>query len=106
MRTRAHRYTDFVEQCKHLDRTSAEKYVLLMTDRIDTSEFYQQTIFTASSGEPRVKASQCFTKYKYRGEAEADAEGDARGPAIVATQAWSRATGVTKSSAWMRTTGG
>lgn len=74
-------------------------HVLLGTDRIDTSEFYQQTIYTASSGEPRVKASQCFTKYKYRGEAEADAEGDARGPAIVATQARSRATEFTNSPA-------
>lgn len=55
-------------------------------DRIDTSEFYQQTIFTSSTGEPRVKASQCFTKYLFRDEAVAEAEGPTQGPAIVATQ--------------------
>lgn len=32
---------------------------------------------------PRVKASQCFTKYKFRDEKAAEAAG---GPAIVATQ--------------------
>jgi hypothetical protein len=87
-------------------------------DRIDTSEFYQQTIFTSDASEPRVKArlvqrpilgwhtpvtcawfqlnelsdspkcvsaaqaSQCFTKYKYRG----DAASGSGGPGIVATQ--------------------
>ena len=51
--------------------------------RIDTSEFYQQTIFSASSGEPRVKASQCFTKYRFRNDAAAAADD---GVNIVATQ--------------------
>jgi hypothetical protein len=36
-----------------------------------------------SAGQPRVKASQCFTKYKHRDEEAAAA---ANGPAIVATQ--------------------
>jgi hypothetical protein len=35
----------------------------------------------AAGGAPRVKASQCFTKYLWRDEAEAG-----EGPAIVATQ--------------------
>ena len=58
----------------------------LSPDRIDTSEFYQQTIFANPTGEPRVKASQCFTKYLFRDEAQAEAEGPTHGPAIVATQ--------------------
>jgi hypothetical protein len=33
--------------------------------------------------QPRVKASQCYTKFKFRAEAAAEAAG---GPAIVATQ--------------------
>ena len=38
----------------------------------------------AGRPEPRVKASQCFTKYRWRPEAEAGAGG----AAIVATQVW------------------
>ncbi len=37
----------------------------------------------SSSGTPRLKASQCFTKYKWRPLEQAAAAG---GPAIVATQ--------------------
>jgi hypothetical protein len=37
----------------------------------------------SSSSAPRIKASQCFTKYKWRSEAAATQDG---GPAIVATQ--------------------
>lgn len=35
--------------------------------------------------EPKVKASQCFTKYKWRDDAAAQRES---GPQIVATQVW------------------
>lgn len=38
---------------------------------------------TAVAARPRVKASQCYTKYKWRDEKAAEAAG---GPAIVATQ--------------------
>ncbi|KAK9840049.1 hypothetical protein WJX74_002564 [Apatococcus lobatus] len=50
-------------------------------DRLDTSEFFQQIFEKPDSPEPRVKASQCFTKYKWRSEASSQG-----GPAIVATQ--------------------
>jgi hypothetical protein len=41
------------------------------------------SLFCFAAARPRVKASQCFTKYKWRDEAAAEAAG---GPAIVATQ--------------------
>ncbi|WIA14970.1 hypothetical protein OEZ85_001679 [Tetradesmus obliquus] len=53
------------------------------TDRLETSEFLQQVLDSGDPARPRVKASQCFTKYKWREEAAAEAAG---GPAIVATQ--------------------
>ena len=43
-----------------------------------------QVYDVAGRPEPRVKASQCFTKYRWRPEAEAGAGG----AAIVATQVW------------------
>ncbi|KAG2439703.1 hypothetical protein HYH02_010582 [Chlamydomonas schloesseri] len=52
-------------------------------DRIDTSEYVESVYETGADGAPRIKASQCFTKYKFRSEQAAAADG---GPAIVATQ--------------------
>eukprot|EP00803_Ostreobium_quekettii_P007750 evm.model.scf_1668.5 EVM.evm.TU.scf_1668.5 scf_1668:27419-33693(-) len=53
-------------------------------NRLDTSEFFEQ-VFDDPSQEmgPKVTASRCFTKYKWRNEEEASADG---GPTIVATQ--------------------
>eukprot|EP00891_Asterochloris_glomerata_P007064 jgi/Astpho2/7064/e_gw1.00107.157.1_t len=50
-------------------------------DRIDTSEYFQQVFQQGGKPEPKVKASQCFTKYKFRSDVQA-----AGGAAIVATQ--------------------
>lgn len=74
---------DGVKAATRVTRRSEERPA---ANRIDTSEFYQQTIYTSTSSEPRVKASQCFTKYLFRSEAVAEAEGPTQGPAIVATQ--------------------
>ncbi|KAG2437242.1 hypothetical protein HXX76_005905 [Chlamydomonas incerta] len=52
-------------------------------DRIETSEYVESVYDTGADGAPRIKASQCFTKYKFRSEQAAAADG---GPAIVATQ--------------------
>lgn len=60
--------------------------------RIDTSEYLRQTFTAEDGGGARVKASQCFTKYKWRSEAEAAAAAERNGgaggssPRIVATQ--------------------
>lgn len=48
--------------------------------RIETSEFFEQVFQSPNRPQPRVKASQCFTKYRYREVAERGA------PLIVATQ--------------------
>jgi len=53
------------------------------SDRLETSEYLQQVFETPSASNARIKASQCFTKYKWRSEEEAARDG---GPAIVATQ--------------------
>eukprot|EP00884_Botryococcus_braunii_P004263 jgi/Botrbrau1/13838/Bobra.0056s0075.1 len=60
---------------RSLDRPTA--------DRINTSEFFEQIFQDSRSQQPRVKASRCFTKYKWRDLEAAEREG---GPAIVATQ--------------------
>ncbi|CAK0786139.1 hypothetical protein CVIRNUC_009352 [Coccomyxa viridis] len=52
-------------------------------DRLDTSEYFQQTYVAPGRLEPKVKASQCFTKYKWR---DLDAAKRQSGPQIVATQ--------------------
>ncbi|CAL5226960.1 g9845 [Coccomyxa viridis] len=52
-------------------------------DRLDTSEYFQQTYVAPGRLEPRIKASQCFTKYKWR---DLDAAKRQSGPQIVATQ--------------------
>lgn len=52
-------------------------------DRLDTSEYFQQTYVAPGRLEPRVKASQCFTKYKWR---DLDSAKRQSGPQIVATQ--------------------
>jgi len=49
--------------------------------RTETSEFIRQMYDTSESAENKVKASQCFTKYKWRSR-----EAAAGGPMIVATQ--------------------
>ncbi|PSC69239.1 hypothetical protein C2E20_7188 isoform B [Micractinium conductrix] len=54
-------------------------------DRLSTSEFFQQLIASPEGGQPKVKASQCYTKYKWRSE-EAAALGGGGGVQIVATQ--------------------
>ncbi|KAI7839807.1 hypothetical protein COHA_006605 [Chlorella ohadii] len=54
-------------------------------DRLSTSEYFQQLIASPSSPQPKVKASQCFTKYHWRPEAEAAAAGGG-GVQVVATQ--------------------
>lgn len=60
--------------------------------RIDTSEYLRQTFTAEDGGGARVKASQCFTKYKWRTAAEAAAAAERNGgaggsaPRIVATQ--------------------
>jgi hypothetical protein len=51
--------------------------------RIETSEYFRQTFSPADGAAVRVKASQCFTKYKWRPAADAEADGGAQ---IVATQ--------------------
>jgi hypothetical protein len=53
------------------------------TQRLDTSEFLRQTFSAERGMESRVKASQCFTKYKWRDAEEAAGGG---GVQIVATQ--------------------
>lgn len=58
-------------------------------DRLDTSEYFQQMIDTPERLQPKVKGSQCFTKYKWRDSAQLAAQGGAgeqEGPLIVATQ--------------------
>ena len=52
--------------------------------RLDTSEYLRQTFASPEGQGSRVKASQCFTKYKWRSAADAAAAG---GVQIVATQA-------------------
>ncbi|PRW33134.1 hypothetical protein C2E21_7942 [Chlorella sorokiniana] len=54
-------------------------------DRLSTSEYFQQLIASPSSPQPKVKASQCFTKYHWRPEAEAAAAAGG-GVQVVATQ--------------------
>eukprot|EP00892_Ulva_mutabilis_P005668 jgi/Ulvmu1/3473/UM016_0093.1 len=60
--------------------------------RIDTSEYLRQVFTAEDGGGARVTASQCFTKYKWRSEAEAAASAQRNGgagasaPRIVATQ--------------------
>lgn len=51
--------------------------------RIETSEYVEQIFDDPGAAAPRVKASQCFTKYKFRREAAAAAD---NGPVVVATQ--------------------
>jgi len=55
--------------------------------RLETSEYLRQTFESPSetTRASRVKASQCFVKYKWRSAAAAEG-----GPEIVATQARSR----------------
>jgi len=53
----------------------------LSESRTETSEFFRQAFDTSESASDKVKASQCFTKYKWRGR-----ESAAGGPVIVATQ--------------------
>ncbi|EFJ51227.1 hypothetical protein VOLCADRAFT_103598 [Volvox carteri f. nagariensis] len=53
------------------------------TDRIETSEYVESVYDTGDGGAPRIKASQCFTKYKWR---SAEAALRDQGPTIVATQ--------------------
>lgn len=50
-------------------------------DRIETSEYVESVYEDGGSGAPRVKASQCFTKYKFRGGSL-----PAGSPSIVASQ--------------------
>ncbi|KAK9796302.1 hypothetical protein WJX73_009432 [Symbiochloris irregularis] len=52
-------------------------------ERLDTSEFFEQVFDLPDRVEPKVKASQCFTKYKWRTTEEAAID---NGPEIVATQ--------------------
>ncbi|GLC41532.1 hypothetical protein PLESTB_001000800 [Pleodorina starrii] len=52
-------------------------------DRIETSEYVESVYDSGDGGAPRIKASQCFTKYKWR---SAEAAARDAGPAIVATQ--------------------
>lgn len=54
-----------------------------MDDRIETSEYVESVYESGNGGAPRVKASQCFTKYKWRERGLAAKDG---GPVIVATQ--------------------
>jgi hypothetical protein len=51
------------------------------SDRLSTSEYFQQLIESDTTLTPKVKASQAYTKYKWR---SAEVAGD--GPEIVATQ--------------------
>ncbi|KAI3431864.1 hypothetical protein D9Q98_010615 [Chlorella vulgaris] len=62
-------------------RRSAERPA---ADRLLTSEYFQQLISTPQLEQPKVKASQCFTKYHWRTEAEAARGGT--GVQVVATQ--------------------
>ncbi|KAL0028582.1 hypothetical protein WJX79_003346 [Trebouxia sp. C0005] len=52
-------------------------------DKINTSEYFQQIFETPGRPQAKVKASQCYTKYKFRSQEAADRQA---GPAIVATQ--------------------
>ncbi|KAL3140611.1 hypothetical protein ABBQ32_005181 [Trebouxia sp. C0010 RCD-2024] len=52
-------------------------------DKINTSEYFQQIFESPGRPQAKVKASQCYTKYKFRSQEAADRQG---GPAIVATQ--------------------
>lgn len=52
-------------------------------DKINTSEYFQQIFDFPEKPQAKVKASQCYTKYKFRSQEAADRQG---GPAIVATQ--------------------
>lgn len=54
-------------------------------ERLSTSEYFQQLIESPQRDQPKVKASQCFTKYHWR-SAEAAAGGAGGGVQIVATQ--------------------
>jgi hypothetical protein len=38
----------------------------LAADRLATSEFFEQLIEDPSRDQPRVKGSQCYTKYLWR----------------------------------------
>lgn len=55
------------------------------SDRLATSEYFQQLISSPQRPQPKVKASQCYTKYHWRSEAAAGAGGGG-GVQIVATQ--------------------
>uniref|UniRef100_A0A061QUK1 DUF6816 domain-containing protein n=2 Tax=Tetraselmis sp. GSL018 TaxID=582737 RepID=A0A061QUK1_9CHLO len=63
--------------------TRRSQHTDLEASRTETSEFFRQVYDTGASREDKVKASQCFTKYKWRSRAEAERTG---GPVIVATQ--------------------
>ncbi|KAL4419385.1 hypothetical protein ABPG77_002912 [Micractinium sp. CCAP 211/92] len=54
-------------------------------DRLSTSEFFQQLITSPQAQQPKVKASQCYTKYHWR-SADAAARGGGGGVQVVATQ--------------------
>jgi len=55
----------------------------LEDNRLDTSEYFRQIYEVPGRPEPKVKASQCFTKYRWRDDAAAALGG---GVGIVATQ--------------------
>ena len=80
-----------VENCKSLGKAelgpllccvegeSAHYGTSLITDIFAPAQLYD----SPGRGEPKIKASQCFTKYKWRDSAAAQRES---GPQIVATQ--------------------
>lgn len=53
------------------------------SDKINTSEYFQQIFESPGRPQAKVKASQCYTKYKFRSQEAADRQA---GPGIVATQ--------------------
>ncbi|GMH33254.1 hypothetical protein BSKO_01088 [Bryopsis sp. KO-2023] len=64
-----------------LTRVTRRSETTVGLDRLETSEYSQQVFNSPNSTVPRLTASQCFTKYKWRSEEAAKG-----GPVIIATQ--------------------
>lgn len=66
-----------------LTRVTRRSENILGPDKLETSEYSQQVFSSPNNNIPRLTASQCFTKYKWRSEEVASKDG---GSVIVATQ--------------------
>eukprot|EP01025_Chloroclados_australasicus_P020941 TRINITY_DN2201_c1_g1_i10.p1 TRINITY_DN2201_c1_g1~~TRINITY_DN2201_c1_g1_i10.p1 ORF type:complete len:350 (-),score=52.21 TRINITY_DN2201_c1_g1_i10:639-1688(-) len=66
-----------------LTRVTRRSFNQPADDLIETSEYFEQLFESPDEGPPKLKGSQCFTKYRWRDEELANQD---EGPVIVATQ--------------------